>query len=102
MTIKIEELSSSDQYLVNVTDTELNEISGGYFAYVNLVTGNPAKATATAVIVNGRFARDSEVQRRQRDVVGLTGTTIATGIAIADVLGGGVFLPAATAAKLEG
>lgn len=100
MTIKIKELSSSDRCLVDVTDTELNEINGGYFGYVSLVTGNVATATAAAQIVGGRFARDPEVLRQQRNI-GLTGTTIATGIAIADT-SGGVFFPAQTAAKLEG
>ena len=102
MTIKIEELSSSDQYLVNVTDTELNEINGGYAPVLQFATGGNLNKTASALgIVNGKRTSDPSVVRKQREL-GISNDAINAGQNIANFAGGGVYTYPVLLAKLAG
>ena len=54
MTVKIEDLMSDGQYLIDATDAELSELNGGYVADVGATTGDPLLAAEAGILVAGR------------------------------------------------
>jgi hypothetical protein len=100
MTIKIKELISNQQHLVDLTDTESSEINGGYAALLTAQSG-AIKAAQAARIVSGKSAFDLSLVAKQQ-AIGITIGQIAAGTGFAITLGRGRYTPLAVAAQLDG
>lgn len=97
MTIKIEALGS----LVDLTDTELDAVKGGYAGIVVRDTGSLDKGGSVIPIVFGKRAEDPSVINQQF-ALGIPRATIVEGILLAQDRGRGQYTFEVTAAKLEG
>ena len=100
MTIEIKELKFTEGYFVDVTDTELNAVKGGYTANVFADTGDLGKAAQAATIVIGKPVDNSLVITRQMRI-GIPAATILKGEDLARN-NGGRYSIGVTSAKLEG
>jgi hypothetical protein len=99
MKLKIENLSNL--HLIDLTDTELNAVKGGYAEIVRRDTGNSDLADRAADIVQGKSAFDTSVVVRQRQI-GIPRATTDKGVLLAFGFGLGTYNDGVTTAKLEG
>lgn len=98
MIIEIKELTPSDLCLVDLTNTELNEVKGGYLPLLYASVGLDRGAQVASDIAG--YRRGTYTDETQRSY-GVPGITIGTGNILADTLGGGRFNFRALAAKLQ-
>jgi hypothetical protein len=100
MIIEIKELMPSEQYLVDLTNTELSEVNGGYLPFVGYEIGAFDAATVSSEIIN-EDANDSYTYDVQASY-GVSDGTIQRGISIANNVGGGIYTPLALFYNLQG
>ncbi len=100
MIIEIKELIPSESYLVDLTNTELNKVKGGYLPFVGFEIGAFDAATVSSEIIN-EDANDPYTSDVQASY-GVSSDTIGLGISIANNVGGGIYTPLALFYNLQG
>jgi hypothetical protein len=100
MTIKIRELTSNQQHLVDLTNTELSEVKGGFALAVTRVQGITLAAQASRIVFGQSSGNPSVISKLQR--LGIRPGVIAIGEGLASTVGGGKYTLGVTSAKLDG